>query len=84
MFCKGEYENLKRPSRLMVLLDLNLPVLNGYEVLKLMKENDSTKRIPVVILTTTEDDREISKCYELGCNVFVTKPVDYDRFSDAI
>ena len=84
LFSKGEYEGVNRPLRLMVLLDLNIPVLSGYDVLKLMKENDSTKRIPVIILTTTEDTREVSKCYELGCNVFVTKPVEYDKFSNAI
>ena len=71
-------------SPLLVLLDLNLPVLDGYQVLKRMKEDERTKRIPVIILTTTDDTREVSRCYELGCNVYITKPVDYERFSDAI
>ena len=68
----------------MVLLDLNIPILDGYQVLKRMKSEESLKRIPVVILTTTDDTREVSKCYELGCNVYVTKPVDYDKFAEAI
>lgn len=84
LFGKGEYADTKLPSSLLVLLDLNLPVLDGYQVLKHMKEDDRTSSIPVVILTTTEDDREISKCYDLGCNVYVTKPVDYEQFSEAI
>ncbi len=73
-----------RPPSLLVLLDLNLPVLDGYQVLERMKHDERTKRIPVVILTTTDDTREVFRCYELGCNVYVTKPVDYEQFSDAI
>jgi DNA-binding NarL/FixJ family response regulator len=53
-------------------------------VLKIMKANERTKRIPVVILTTTDDPREVTKCYELGCNIYITKPVDYDNFTEAI
>ena len=69
---------------LLVLLDLNMPVLDGYQVLERMKADERTKRIPVVILTTTDDPREVSRCYDLGCNVYVTKPVDYEQFSEAI
>jgi CheY-like chemotaxis protein len=71
-------------SPLLVLLDLNLPVLDGYQALERMKADERTKRIPVVILTTTDDAREVSRCYDLGCNVYVTKPVDYQQFSEAI
>ena len=73
-----------RAKSLLVLLDLNLPVLDGYQVLERMKKNEHTKRIPVIILTTTDDTREVARCYELGCNVYVTKPVDYEQFSEAI
>ena len=73
-----------RPPSLLVLLDLNLPVFDGYQVLERMRNDESTKRIPVIILTTTDDTREVARCYELGCNVYVTKPVDYEQFSDAI
>ena len=69
---------------LLVLLDLNLPVLDGYQVLERMRRDERTKNIPVIILTTTDDTREVARCYELGCNVYVTKPVDYEQFSDAI
>lgn len=69
---------------LLILLDLNMPVLDGYQVLSRIKANEQTKRIPVVMLTTTDNPQEIAKCYELGCNIYVTKPVEYDRFSEAI
>ena len=73
-----------RAKSLLVLLDLNLPVLDGYQMLERMKNDERTKRIPVIILTTTDDTREVARCYELGCNVYVTKPVDYEQFSEAI
>jgi CheY-like chemotaxis protein len=84
LFCEGEYASKQLPSHLLVLLDLNLPVLDGYQVLERMKTDERTKRIPVVILTTTDDPREVARCYELGCNVYITKPVDYEQFSDAM
>ncbi len=84
LFCEGEFDGSMHPDFLLVLLDLNIPIVDGYHVLERMKSDDKLKRIPVVILTTTEDTREVSKCYELGCNVYVTKPVDYDKFSEAI
>ena len=69
---------------LLVLLDLNLPDMPGVEILKRLKGNAHLKRVPVVILTTTDDEREIERCYDLGCNVYITKPVDYDSFAHAI
>lgn len=84
LFNQGEYATSKHDSPLLVLLDLNIPGVDGYQVLKRMKEDPRTKRIPVVILTTTDDSREVAKCYNLGCNVYVTKPVDYEQFSEAI
>ena len=68
----------------LVLLDLNLPVLDGYQVLKIIKQDESTKRIPVIVLTTTDNPSEVAKCYELGCNAYVTKPVEYEAFCNAI
>ncbi len=84
LFGEGEYAEGEHASPLLVLLDLNLPVLDGYQVLKRMKADERTKRIPVIILTTTDDTREVARCYDLGCNVYMTKPVDYEQFSDAI
>jgi CheY-like chemotaxis protein len=68
----------------LMLLDLNLPVLDGYQVLRIVKNDERTKLIPVVMLTTTDNPQEIAKCYELGCNLYMTKPVDYDQFMEAI
>src|SRR5579872_2051568 len=70
--------------QLLVLLDLNLPDMTGIDILKELKENDHTRRSPVVVLTTTDDSREIQRCYDLGANVYITKPVDYDGFANAI
>ena len=84
LFSKGQYATSQPTSPLLVLLDLNLPGLDGYQVLQHMKADEHTKHIPVVILTTTDDAREVARCYDLGCNVYMTKPVDYDRFSEAI
>jgi CheY-like chemotaxis protein len=69
---------------LLVLLDLNLPDMTGIEILRRVKENRHLKATPVVVLTTTDDSVEIKRCYELGCNVYVTKPVNYESFANAI
>ena len=69
---------------LLVLLDLNLPDMSGIDILGQIKANEHTRRLPVVVLTTTDDEREIQKCYDLGANVYITKPVDYDGFATAI
>jgi len=65
------------PLQLVVLLDLILPVLDGYQVLRIIKSNERTKRIPVIVLTTADDAREVSRCYDLGCNLYITKPIEY-------
>jgi CheY-like chemotaxis protein len=69
---------------LVILLDINMPRIDGVETLRQIKANPDTHRIPVIMLTTTDDPREVDRCYELGCNVYITKPVDYDGFIDAI
>ena len=84
LFGEGSYKNAKHPSPMLVLLDLNMPVMDGYQVLQRMKHDERTRRIPVVILTTTDDTREVQRCYDLGCNVYITKPVDYEQFAEAI
>lgn len=69
---------------LLILLDLNLPDMTGLDVLEKVKANPHTRRSPVVVLTTTDDTREIQRCYDLGANVYITKPVNYDGFANAI
>ena len=69
---------------LLILLDLNLPDMTGIDILEKVKSNPHTKRTPVVVLTTTDDDREIQRCYDLGANVYIVKPVNYESFANAI
>ena len=79
----GSGEN-NQGKQLLVLLDLNLPDMTGVDILEQVKGNEHTRRSPVVVLTTTDDQREIQRCYDLGANVYITKPVDYDGFAHAI
>jgi len=72
------------PAYAVILLDLNLPGLDGYQILEKLRLNEKTKRTPVCMLTTTEDEREVERCYSLGCNVYVKKPVEYNEFQDAM
>ncbi|HEX5233656.1 MAG TPA: response regulator [Bradyrhizobium sp.] len=69
---------------LLILLDLNLPDMSGTDILRRIKESKYLKCAPVVVLTTTDDSHEIKRCYELGCNVYITKPVNYENFANAI
>ncbi|KPF65068.1 response regulator [Porphyrobacter sp. AAP60] len=68
----------------LVLLDLNLPDMSGTTILEHLKSDAGLRRFPVIVLTTTDDEREIQRCYDLGANVYITKPVDYEAFTTAI
>jgi CheY-like chemotaxis protein len=79
--------DLRGPARngpALVLLDLNLPDMSGTDILARIKSSDDLKRTPVVVLTTTDDKVEIQRCYDLGCNVYITKPVNYENFASAV
>ena len=76
--------NQHKGQALLILLDLNLPDMTGIDILKRVKDNATLKSAPVVVLTTTDDAQEIKRCYELGCNVYITKPVNYENFANAI
>lgn len=75
---EGQYTNAPRPD--LILLDLNLPRMNGFEVLDAIKEDSDLKRIPVVVLTTSQAEQDIIRSYNLYANAFVTKPVDLEQF----
>ena len=81
----GDGSGLDHKGRaLLILLDLNLPDMSGIEILRRLKEDKYLRCAPVVVLTTTDDSQEIKRCYELGCNVYITKPVNYESFANAI
>jgi len=71
-------------NALLILLDLNLPDMQGTDILKAVKASPGVCLSPVVVLTTTDDKAEIQRCYELGANVYITKPVNYENFAQAI
>lgn len=68
----------------LLLLDIRMPKVDGIEALRQIKQDSRFRKMPVIMLTTTDNPQEIDKCYELGCNVYITKPVDYEKFMDAI
>lgn len=68
----------------IILLDLKLPKIDGITVLKKLKTDERTKKIPVVILTTSSDDRDLEDCYSFGANSYICKPVDFNKFSDVV
>jgi CheY-like chemotaxis protein len=79
----GNYAG-RRTEPLIVLLDINMPRLDGIETLRQLKADPKTAKIPVIMLTTTDDPREVDRCYELGCNIYITKPVEYEPFCNAL
>jgi CheY-like chemotaxis protein len=79
---KGKYKNAVRPD--LILLDLNLPMKNGQEVLSDIKKDDKLKRIPVVVLTTSSRDEDIRKSYDLHANCYITKPLNMDQFISVV
>lgn len=85
VFCRGEYKEreLCKPLK-VIFLDLKLPKVSGLEVLKEIKSNPRTKKVPVVIVTSSKEDPDIKTAYELGANSYVVKPVDFDGFINAL
>jgi CheY-like chemotaxis protein len=79
---EGEYAEAPRPD--LIFLDLNLPRVDGREVLAFVKGDDSLRRIPLVILTTSDSEDDIARSYDLHANAYVTKPVDFDSFLNAV
>ena len=80
----GDFEGGFLNQSTLLLLDINMPVMNGVELLRILKQDTKLREIPVIMLTSTDDQREIDECYSLGCNLYVPKPVEFDRFSDAV
>ncbi len=71
-------------TQFLLLLDINMPRVDGLEVLRQLKSDPRTAKIPAIMLTTTDDPREVERCYQLGCSVYITKPVRYEDFIEAL
>lgn len=85
LFCTGKFASRNTEELpALVLLDLQLPRLNGIEVLERMRADNRTKHIPVVILTTSNEQQDLINSYKLGCNSYIRKPVDFDQFQTAV
>ena len=85
IFCTGAYErrNIENGPR-VILLDLKLPLVDGLEVLRQIKSDTRTQMIPVVVLTSSQEERDVVESYKLGVNSYIVKPVDFDQFTEAV
>ena len=82
--CQGAFADRPPNGPLLLLLDINMPKVDGIGVLQTLKADLVTAQIPVIMLTTTDDPREVERCYQLGCSVYITKPVQYQDFVEAL
>lgn len=81
---KNESQDFKPGGAYLLLLDIRMPRLDGVQALRAIKENEKLRTLPIIMLTTTDDPREVQKCYQLGCNCYITKPVDFVQFSTVL
>jgi CheY-like chemotaxis protein len=84
VFGRGKYLDRRRGLEMLILLDINMAGINGVEVLRQIKADPATKKTSVIMLTTADDPRQVDRCYELGCNMYVAKPVDPVAFIETI
>jgi len=77
-------ETRKKDKGYVILLDINMPRMDGIEVVTMIRQNTDTKGIPIIMLTTTEDPREVERCYQAGCSIYIVKPVDFSLFSEKL
>lgn len=80
----GDNEVRNIAKSYLLLLDINMPKMDGFEVLRKIKSSEELKDIPVIMLTTTDDPREVEECYKLGCNMYITKPVEFGIFAETL
>ncbi|MBN2615408.1 MAG: response regulator [Bacteroidales bacterium] len=84
LLCREKFKTRPQINPAVILLDIKMPRMNGMEVLEAIRNNDKLKTIPVVILTSSREEPDLKKCYELGANAYVVKPVDFQQFIAAV
>ncbi len=84
LFRKGDGPHRKSGEAYVLLLDIRMPKIDGVQVLEQIKTDPSLKKLPVIMITTTDDPREIGNCHEMGCSNYITKTIDYENFVNAI
>ena len=84
LFRRGKGPKLTSETAYLLLLDVRMPKVDGVEVLRQLKADANLRKLPVIMLTTTDDPREVARCHELGCSSYIVKPVDYEKFSETI
>jgi two-component system response regulator len=85
IFCRGVFcQNVPDEHPKVILLDLKLPKVDGIEVLREIKKNEKTQKIPIVVLTSSREDQDVDECYRLGVNSYIVKPVEFEKFVDAV
>ena len=84
LLCRGAGLHRRPEVPYLLLLDIRMPQVDGVEVLRQLKADADLRKMPVIVLTTTDDPREVERCHALGCNNYIVKPVDYDKFAEAI
>jgi CheY-like chemotaxis protein len=84
LFKRGPEPNRVAELPYLILLDIRMPQVDGIEVLRQIKKDPELRKIPVIMLTTTDDPREVDRCHDIGCSSYIVKPVDYEKFAEAI
>jgi len=84
LFQKGEGRKREHQAAYFLLLDIRIPKIDGVEVLRQLKQHDELRKIPIIMLTTMDDPREVEACHHLGCSHYIVKPVEYDKFSEVL
>ena len=84
LFQRGPGPHRIRETPYLILLDIRMPQVDGVEVLRQVKADPELRKIPVIMLTTTDDPREVERCHDIGCSSYIVKPVDYEKFAEAV
>src|SRR4030042_3038719 len=84
LFVRGDGPKRETDREYLLLLDIRMPKIDGIEVLEKVKQDPELKKIPVIMLTPTDDPRTVERCHKLGCSVYIVKPVEYQDFADAV